>query len=267
MGKISDMNRIKFTAASVLILCGLVLGLSPILLGVEGHDGMDMGGDDDTTTSTATGELQLSYAVLPGEPQPMDTFRAVLVVTADDVPVTALSLTLTYEFINAGGEALSDGDDVGAAAMVMERLDGVYEASLALKYAGQYRMTYSFMHNDANTTHTVLQEIKHPHAMQSGTSGSLHIELHNFNELTALAGQTLEFEVEADDEAAAAAEVTVYIQDQSGLLNVVQTTLALNADGHYELVTAADFSGDAPKWDVTIDTTTYGTGVFTITLP
>jgi len=265
MKQLAERSNFRFAVVVGLVICGLVLafevGSTRVLWAAAGHDGMDMGGDGGTTTSTVTGELEFSHAVLPGEPQPSDAFTAVLVVTADDVSVTSLSPTLTYEFVDA---ALGD---VGTAAMVMERLDGVYEASLSLKYAGQYRLTYSFVHNDANITHTVLQEISHPHSAQSGTSGGLPLGLENFNNLTAAINQTLEFEVEADDEADAAGEVTVYIQDQSGLLNAGQSTLTVNADGNYETDGTANLSGDAPKWDITIKTTNYGTKTFTITLP
>ena len=223
--------------------------------GGDSMPGMGGGGGDG---ATAAG-LQVTYAAFPGEPKPSEVFQAIFIITNDREPVTA-SPTLTYEFIT--DEAAKFDVDTARATEV---LPGVYEVSLSLKYAGQYRLTLSYLHDDANHTNTFIQEITHPHSHQDGLAGEeLRLDLHNINDLTAATGQEFEFDV---DPAAAAAEITVRIQDQSGLLDLGTRTLTVNAEGHYVTPADIDFSADAPKWDITIETVNYGTKTFTIHLP
>lgn len=259
-------HRFLSAALCALALGGwLLLQIAPgIVVWAAGeHDGggsmpgMEGGGGGD---ATAAG-LQVTYAAFPGEPKPSEVFQAIFIITNDRKPVTA-SPTLIYEFIT--DEAANFDVDTARATEV---LPGVYEVSLSLKYAGQYRLTLSYLHDDANFTNTFIQEISHPHSHQSGSLGELRLDLHNINELTAGPGQQLEFDVDADDPAFDAAEITVYIQDQSGLLDLGTRTLTVNAEGHYVTPADIDFSADAPKWDITIETVNYGTKTFTIHLP
>lgn len=256
-------KRILLLGALALVTFGLCVGSAlprSMLWAAGGHGGMDMGGGDGTTVITGTG-LQLTYAAFPGEPLPGEDFRAVLIVTNDSMPLD-VSPILIYEFISADPTQT----EVGTVGLSM-LLPGVFEAKLALRYAGLYRLTYTFTNNDAVTTHVALQGVALPHAHQDGALGELEADLENYNELAEAAGQKLEFELEGDDVVTAAGEIVVHIQDQSGLLDLGTRVLTLSPDGHYETPADIDFSGGAPKWDITIETQNFGAKTFTIQLP
>ncbi len=261
----------RITTTKALLAVVLAAGVSLLLSGNRldrivwadggGMGGMDMGGGGDGDVGPSAG-LQMTYAAFPGEFFPGESFTAVLVITNGSKPLSA-ALTLLYEYVTDDPTQL----DIGTA-MVMPFLPGVYGAELELKYAGLYRLTYTFVANDATTTHTVIQVVGDPHVELADAAGEeVHVALHNFNELIESAGQKLEFEIEAADPDAVAAEITVYIQDQSGLLDLGTRVLTPGADGHYETPADIDLSGGAPRWDITIETVNYGTKTFTIKLP
>lgn len=226
-----------------------------------GHEG----GGGEGGSSSGAGGLKNWYAAFPGEVQPGQRFTAVLVLTDDAVPVSGASPSLVYEFLDVEGDGVSE---IGGAS-TDESQPGVYTSILTLKYAGSYRLTYSFTHNDATVTQVATQVINHPHVEMSGASGDTEIEIHNFNELTAAAGQVLEFDIE-DIAILGDPTFAIYLQDRSGLLNLTPTAWTVSdltlSGTHYESP-AVDLSAAPPSWELTITSTGFGEETLSITLP